>query len=66
MPDYRLYCMDAAGHIQRADWVYAGDDDDAVRKACVMRPEANHCEIWDGGRLVAEFSPTDPPEGSTP
>lgn len=58
MPSYRLYCLDGAGHIGLADWIEADDDEDAVRMARKVRPDAHKCEIWQKQRLVAKLSAT--------
>jgi hypothetical protein len=70
MADYRVYCMDGAGHITLADWVEAGDDDDAIRKTRERKGDAVRCEIWLKSRLVARlsqggtFQKVDPPTRS--
>jgi hypothetical protein len=51
---YRLYCLDGAGKIERAEWIEAENDDEAeaivfAKKLCVP------CEIWERGRLVARI-----------
>ena len=56
MPDYRLYCLDGAGHIGLADWIEADDDDGAIAEARKLRPKANRCEVWQQGRLVAKLN----------
>ena len=58
MSDYRLYCLDGDGHIHLAEWVEAGDDDEAVTKARVMTPDANLCEVWRDTRMIAKISPS--------
>jgi hypothetical protein len=56
MADYRVYCLDGAGRIALADWIEASDDDDAIAKARKLKPNANSCEVWQKGRLVAKLS----------
>jgi hypothetical protein len=56
MPDYRVYCLDGAGRIGFADWIEADDDDDAVRKARILRPDLHICEVWEQQRLVAKLN----------
>ena len=56
MGDYRLYYLDGAGRINLADWLQADSDEDAIRKAREMRPEAHRCEIWQKKRLVAKLN----------
>jgi hypothetical protein len=53
MQDYRLYCLDGAGHISLAEWIEAANDADAVRQAEWMKAGAIKCEVWQGHRLVA-------------
>lgn len=57
MPAYRLYRLDGAGSISKAEWLEAVDDDDAVRQV----REANFSfasEIWDRNRRVARIEPS--------
>lgn len=54
MPDYRLYCLDGDGHIGLADWIKADTDEDAIKRARVVRPGAHKCEIWLKSKLVAK------------
>ena len=56
MADYRLYCLDRNGHIGLADWIEAEDDEDAVKEARRLRPDASICEIWLNNRLVARLN----------
>ena len=56
MADYRLYCLDGDGHIGLADWIQASTDEDAIRKARELRPNAHRCEIWLKTRLVAKLN----------
>ena len=54
---YRIYCMDGAGSIHLADWIDAKSDDEAVKVAREMHPDATKCEVWDKDRLVASLPP---------
>jgi hypothetical protein len=56
MADYRLYCLDGDGHIGLADWIEAGTDEEAIRKARALRPDAHRCEIWLKTKLVAKLN----------
>ena len=56
MPDYRLYCLDGAGKITRAEVIDAENDDDAVMIARAARKPV-HCELWQRDRLVARIEP---------
>lgn len=53
MTDYRIYCLDATGHIGLADWIEAATDEDAVAQARRMKRDALKCEVWQRSRLVA-------------
>jgi hypothetical protein len=56
MPEYRVYCLDGAGHISLAEWIEARDDADAIRQAHMTNRGALKCEIWEGHRLVAAIN----------
>jgi hypothetical protein len=56
MPDYQLYCLDGDGHIGLADWIEADTDEEAVKKARELRPDAHRCEIWLKSKLVANLN----------
>jgi hypothetical protein len=56
---YRLYCLDARGHISMAEWIEATDDQDAIRQAQTLKRDAQKCEVWDGNRLVARLDSQD-------
>jgi hypothetical protein len=53
MTDYRIYCLDATGHIGLADWIEAATDEDAVAQARRTKRNALKCEVWQRSRLVA-------------
>jgi hypothetical protein len=60
MPDYRLYCLDGANKISRAEWIDAKSDEDAIVIARSHEKPVN-CELWLSNRLVARipaFQPT--------
>lgn len=51
MSDYRMYCLDGAGHIGSGEWFQANNDDDAL--AFVRGKKLSiQCEVWSGSRLV--------------
>ena len=52
MPDYRLYVLDAAGHIGAAEWIEAKSDDEAIAFARGKK-HGRPSELWDRNRLVA-------------
>lgn len=58
LPSYRLYRLDGAGNIYTADWLAAGDDEDAVRQARELNlPYPS--ELWDRHRMVARIDPSE-------
>ena len=57
MADYRLYCLDRSDKIHFAEWIQAGTDEQAVERACELRPDAHKCELWEKNRLVARLNP---------
>jgi hypothetical protein len=56
MANYRLYCLDGAGHISMAEWLEADTDEQAIAIAREMRPEAHKCEVWLQNRLVSRLN----------
>jgi hypothetical protein len=54
MPEYRLYCLDGANKISRAEWIDAKSDEDAIMIARSQEKPVN-CELWLGARLVARI-----------
>lgn len=60
MPDYRLYCFNGDGAIGNGEWFEAKNDDEAV---ALTRGKKLHikCEVWLGGRKVAEVPPAAQP-----
>ena len=58
MADYRIYCLDAEGRINLADWFVAENDDEAILHAGRVHPAALKCGIWQGNRLVAKINST--------
>ena len=59
MPNYRLYHLDDAGKIERAEWLDAVDDEDAERQARAIELRST-IEVWDRGRLVVQIGPDEP------
>jgi hypothetical protein len=57
--NYRYDCLDDTGHLQDAEWFRAGSDRDAIAIIEAKHPDGV-CEIWQGRRLVAKFSPKPP------
>ena len=56
MPKYRHYRLDGAGNISGADWLEAGDDEDAVRQVRDRKLPVPS-EVWSGDRLVGRVDP---------
>lgn len=54
MGDYRLYCLNGARRIRSAEWITAGSDEEAIMAARSLKPSSD-CELWHGGRMVAEL-----------
>lgn len=52
MPSYRLYRLDDAGKIVRADWLEADADEAALRQAR-DRMDGTPFELWDRNRLIS-------------
>jgi len=53
MRDYRVYCLDGAGHIDSAETIRASSDAEAIAVATKMKLGGRKCEVWQGRRLVA-------------
>jgi hypothetical protein len=56
MAHYRLYCVDGAGKITRAQFVEAGSDEDAIMIVRSFK-ESVKCELWLRDRLIATIPP---------
>jgi hypothetical protein len=57
MPDYKLYCLNAAGRItKRVDLLGCADDAAAIREAANQQGLLG-MELWNGSRLVKRFPP---------
>jgi hypothetical protein len=55
MPSYRLYFLDAEGHIKRRVELDCCDDDEAIEQA--SKHDIGHgMELWNGPRRVKGFS----------
>jgi hypothetical protein len=52
MQEYRVYCLDGAGHISLAEWISADSDKDAIHQAQQLKRTVKR-EVWQGHRLVA-------------
>ena len=53
MSVYRLYGVNADGHIGEAEWIEAIDDQAAIRQAHSLKLHAAKCEVWQESRHVA-------------
>lgn len=57
MPAYRLYKLNADGHIAVGDWLQAADLDEATAKAKAMcAGQPFRCELWQGAERLASFA----------
>lgn len=56
MVHYRLYFLNAAGNIIRANDIDVADDD-AAKDAARILDHAHHIEIWTGTRKVGTVMP---------
>jgi hypothetical protein len=54
--EYRLYCLDGAGKITRAEAISAAADEEAIMIARAAHKRVR-CELWQRDRLVAEIPP---------
>lgn len=54
MTEYRLYCLDGANRITRAEAIGAANDDEAIEIARSMKLPIK-CELWQRDRLVARI-----------
>ena len=63
MPHYRLYCLDGAGKIAKAEWLEAADDAAALDELR-SRQYPFKCELWDRERLVGRVEATSAPRGT--
>ena len=55
MPEYRIYCLDGANRITRAEQIVATNDEQAIEAARSMKPPVKR-ELWQRDRLVARIS----------
>ena len=55
MPHYRLYFLDAAGHIRHAIDLDCEDDAQAVATVAT-RSDGRAMELWRGAMLVRKFA----------
>jgi hypothetical protein len=52
--EYKLYFLDAAGHIRRSMDLRRPDDREAIAEANIFANE-HGLELWEGARKVAEI-----------
>jgi hypothetical protein len=55
MSEYRLYCLDGANRITRAEQILAANDEQAIEAARSLKPRVK-CELWQRDRLVARIA----------
>lgn len=58
MPEYRIYCLDAEGRIDFAQWIEAANDEEAIQKARDLKPHARKCEVWLQSQLISKLDGT--------
>jgi hypothetical protein len=51
VPDYRVYTLDADGHIVRRTEICCPDDDAALERAKNLA-DGHAVELWEGARLI--------------
>jgi hypothetical protein len=56
MPEYRLYCLDGAGKITKAEEITARDDAEGLKIAKALKRHTK-CELWNRDRLIAKIPP---------
>jgi hypothetical protein len=54
VPAYRLFHLDDAGHVIRAESIAADDDEQAIGYL-FDRKLSRRCELWDRDRLVVQY-----------
>lgn len=60
MADYRLYFLDATGHIRKAVELECADENEAINLAEDHRQARHHdhaMELWQRARLIRHFPP---------
>ena len=55
MPDYRIFCMNAAGHIHRATIVTVETDAEALTAAISQLNDHAAVEVWHLSRMVGRL-----------
>jgi hypothetical protein len=58
MADYRIYRLDASGHIVWAQDACCATDDEALAAATRELKAAQQVEVWTGARRVGQVSGT--------
>ena len=54
MPGYRVYCLNAEGHISSAEGIEARDDGEALVIARSINRDVD-CELWKEDRFIARL-----------
>jgi hypothetical protein len=54
MPEYRLFCLNGAGRIIKAEAIKASGDDEAIAFAKALK-NPTPCELWKRRRLIAKI-----------
>lgn len=59
MPEYRLYLLGSAGHVERVEDIEARDDEEAIATASTGRAEVRRA-LWCGPCLIGEWNAAQP------
>lgn len=57
LPSYRAYLIGSNGHIEASVHIQAANDDEAIAEAHKLN-HVREVELWERGRMVAQFKPT--------
>ena len=58
--DFRVYTLDADGHIQTAKAIDVANEEEARQRAAYLA-KINPVELWQGTKLVAAIPPASAP-----
>lgn len=56
MTAYRIYHVETGGRLRLGETLRAGSDDEAVVAARALLAPGEPGELWQGGRLVGQFT----------
>ncbi|MES2904844.1 MAG: hypothetical protein V4696_11720 [Pseudomonadota bacterium] len=63
MPDYRLYLIGSAGHVERVEEIEARDDEEAIAASSTGR-DGTRRALWRGPCLIGEWNCTRSSQGA--